>query len=69
MENDRPRPPFGFLGLLVVGGGIGFTLYMGSRPGTISGFLAAVRADLYLVVTTLLVIFVGVATVLYFEVG
>jgi|GEM_PF-1798681 len=66
MDIDEPRPPVGFLGLLVVGGASGFALYMAARSGTVTALAAAVRADLYLVVTTLVVVSAGVAMALYY---
>jgi len=70
MSTESIGPSFdvlGFLGLLVVGGGLGFVGYMATRPGTISGLVEAVATDLHLVSVSLFVIVFGVAMALYYH--
>jgi len=70
MSTESFDPPFdvlGILGLLVVGGGLGFVGYMATRPGTVAGLVGAVLADLHLVSASLLVIVLGVAMALYYR--
>jgi hypothetical protein len=53
------------LGVLIVGGGIGFMGFMATRPGTLSGLVERLQADIHLVLTSLFVTFVGLAMVWY----
>jgi hypothetical protein len=53
------------LGLLVVGGGIGFTGFMATRPDSVGEFVAAVQSDSPLVAVSLVVVAFGVALSAY----
>jgi len=65
MSTESSTPPYGMLGLLVLGGGIGFTLVMAWRSGPPNALLATLRVDLHLVAASLLVMVGGVAVALY----
>jgi hypothetical protein len=69
MSTEYPDPStgvLGFLGFLVVGGALGFTGYMATRAGTISGIVESVQTNFHLVTTTVLVVLFGVAIALFY---
>jgi hypothetical protein len=69
MSTEYPEPGrgvLGFLGLMVVGGTLGFTGYMAARAGTLSAVLESVQTNLHLVATTGLVVLFGVGIALYY---
>ena len=65
MSTETRTDPIGMLGLLVVGGGIGFTGFMAMRPDMIGELVAAVQSDFLLVAVSLLVVAFGVALSAY----
>jgi len=56
---------FTMLGMVIVGGGMGFIVFMATRPGTLSGLFERIQADIHLVLTSLFVIVLGLAMVWY----
>jgi hypothetical protein len=53
------------LGLLVVGGGIGFVGFMATRAGSIGSLVQAVQSDMHLVAASLFVVALGFALSAY----